>query len=119
MVKNPPAISGDIRDTGLIAGSGIQAVLTKYASDVKLNYSNTRGFSGWLSGKESTCNAGDTRDMGSIPGSGRCPGGGNGNPLQYSCLANSMERRTWQAIVHGVVKSRTLLSMHKLSYSIV
>ena len=43
----------------------------------------------WLSGKESTCNAGDA---GSIPGSGRSPGGGNGNPLQYSCLENPMDR---------------------------
>ena len=44
-------------------------------------------------------NAGDARDMGSIPGSGRCPGVGNGNPLQYSCLENPMDREVWQAIV--------------------
>ena len=44
------------------------------------------GFSGGSSGKEPTCNAGDMRDTGSIPGWGRCPGGGNDNPLQYSCL---------------------------------
>ena len=69
--------------------------------------------------KNPPANAGDTRDMGLIPGSGRCPGGGNGNPLQYSCQANSMERRTWQATVHGVVKSQTRLSTHKRSYSIV
>ena len=53
-------------------------------------------------------NAGDIRDMGSVPGSGRFPGGGHGNPLQYSCLENSMDRRAWWAIVIGVVKSRTL-----------
>ena len=46
----------------------------------------------WLSGKESTCNAGD---VGLIPESGRCPGGGNGNPLQYSCLGNSVDREAW------------------------
>ena len=61
----------------------------------------------WLSGKESTCNAGG--DVGLIPGLGRS-GGGNGNPLQYSCLENPMDRRAWQVRVHGVTKSRTRLS---------
>ena len=54
-----------------------------------------------LSGKELTCNAGDTA---SIPGSGRSPGVGNGNPLQYSCLGNPMGRGAWRATVHGVTK---------------
>ena len=54
-------------------------------------------------------NAGDTRDAGSIPGSGRSPGGGNGNPLQDSCLENPMDRARW-ATVHRVVKSQTRLS---------
>ena len=58
-------------------------------------------------GKESACNAGDP---GLIPGLGRSPGKGNGNPLQYSCLENPMDRGAWQAIVHGVAKSRTQLS---------
>ena len=49
--------------------------------------------------------AGDVRDPGSIPGLERCPGKGNGNPLQYSCLENSMDREAWWAIVHGVTKS--------------
>ena len=49
--------------------------------------------------KNLPANAGDARDMGSIPGSGRCPGVGNGNPLQYSCLENPMDREVWQAIV--------------------
>ena len=53
----------------------------------------------WLRGKESTCQAGD---VGLIPGLGRAPGGGNGNPLQYSCLENPMGRGAWQTIVHGV-----------------
>ena len=56
-------------------------------------------------------NAGDVRDMGSIPGSGRCPGEGNGNPLQYSCFENPMDRGTWQAAVHGVAKSQTGLKL--------
>ena len=52
-------------------------------------------------GKDSVCNAGD---LGLIPGSGRFPGEGNGNPFQYSCLENSIDRGDWQAIVHGVVR---------------
>ena len=54
-------------------------------------------------GKESAC---ISRDLGSIPGLGRSPGEGNGNPLQYSCLENSMDRGAWQAIVHGVARVR-------------
>ena len=61
----------------------------------------------WLSGKESACNAGDP---GSIPGLGRSPGEGNGNPLQYSGLENLMDRGTWWIAVHGVAKSRAQLS---------
>ena len=55
-------------------------------------------------GKESTCNVGDS---GLIPGSGRSPGGGYGNPLQYYCLENSMDRGAWQTTVHGVAKGQT------------
>ena len=51
--------------------------------------------------------AGDTRDLGSIPGSGRYPGEGNGNPLQFSCLENPMDREAWRATVHGITKSQT------------
>ena len=58
-----------------------------------------------LSGKESTCNAEDAGDRSSIPGLGRSPGGGHGNPLQYSCLENPMDRKTWWATVHRVTKS--------------
>ena len=50
--------------------------------------------------------AGDIRDMGSIPGSGRSPGGRHGNPLQYSCLEEPMGRGAWQAAVHGVAQSQ-------------
>ena len=57
--------------------------------------------------KNPPANAGNARDSGSIPGSGRSPGRGNGNPLQYSCLENSMGRGVWRARVHGVTKSGT------------
>ena len=60
------------------------------------------GFRGGSDSKESACNAGDP---GSIPGSGRSPGEGNDNPLQYSCLKNPMDRGAWQATVNGVTKS--------------
>ena len=66
-------------------------------------------FSG-SAGKESSCNAGDTGDQGFIPGSGRSPGGGNGNPLQDSCLENPVDRGAWWATVHGVAKSQAQLS---------
>ena len=57
--------------------------------------------------KNLPANARDTRNTGLIPGSERSPGEGNGNPLQYSCLENSMDRGDWQAIVYGVAKSQT------------
>ena len=71
-------------------------------------YSNL-GFPGDPVVKNPTANAGDTGDAGLIPGSGRSPGGGNGNPL-YSCLGTPTDRGAWQAIVHGVTKSWTWLS---------
>ena len=65
------------------------------------------GFPGGSEVKGSACNVGDP---GSIPGSGRSPGEGNGNPLQYSCLENPMDGGAWWATVHGVAKSQTRLS---------
>ena len=62
------------------------------------------GLPWWLSNKKPACNLGDV-DL--IPGSGRFPGGGHGNPLQYSCLENAMDRGAWWATVHGVTKSQT------------
>ena len=66
--------------------------------------SRYEGFPGSSDGKESTCNV---RGPGSIPGSERSPGKGNGNPLQYSCLGNPTDREAWQATVHGVAKNWT------------
>ena len=65
------------------------------------------GFPGGSDGKESACNA---RDLGLIPGLGRSPGEGNGDPFQYFCMENSMDRGTWWATVCGVTKSQTGLS---------
>ena len=67
----------------------------------------TNGFPGGSVNKESACNE---EDLGSIPGLRRSPGEGNGNPLQYSCLENSMDRGAWWAVVHGITKSLTELS---------
>ena len=61
----------------------------------------------WLSGKEPACNAGDTGVVGLIPVLGRSPGGGHGNPLQYSCLGKSQGQRACWAAVHGVAESDT------------
>ena len=60
--------------------------------------------------KNLLANTGDTRDAGSIAGLGRSPGGGNGNPLQYSCLGNPTDRGAWRSAVHGVSKSWKRLS---------
>ena len=67
-------------------------------------------FTGGSEVKASACNVGD---LGSIPGSGRCPGEGNGNPLQYSCLESPMDGGSWWAAVQGVSKSWTRLSNFK------
>ena len=75
-------------------------------------------FPSGTSGKESTCNAGDTRDLGLISRLGRCPGEGNGNPLQYSCLENSMDGGAWRATVHGAAKSQTRLRTYTPYYSV-
>ena len=64
----------------------------------------SKGFPGGSDGRESACSVGDP---GSVPGSGRAPGGGNGNPLQYSCLESSTDRGAWWAAAHGVAEHRT------------
>ena len=60
--------------------------------------------------KNPPANAGDAEDTGSVPGLGRSPGEGNGNPLYYTCLKNPIDRGAWQATLHGVTKNRTQLS---------
>ena len=77
-----------------------------YAGTIRCPLGIVLGFPGGASGKEP---AGDVRDAGSIPGSGRCPGERHGNPLQYVCLANTMDRGAGWATVHRVAKSQTRL----------
>ena len=77
----------------------------------RLNFYNCKGTRGAsqveLVVKNPPVNAGDMKDTGLIPGSGRAPGGGHINPLQYSCLENPIDRGAWQAAVHGAAESRT------------
>ena len=68
----------------------------------------------FLCGSDNKAFASSTRDLGSIPSSGRSPGGGHGNPLQYPCLENPMDRGAWRAIVHEVAKSQTQLNNFSL-----
>ena len=75
----------------------------------------TKGFPGGSDGKESACNVGD---LGSIPGLGRSPGEGNGNPLHYSCLENSMDRGAWWATAHGGLKESDATEQLPLSISL-
>ena len=89
------------------------AILCKLSTESQ-RISKKTGFPGGLDGKASACNA---RDPDSIPGSGRSPGEGNSNPLQYSCLENPMDTGAWWATVHGVTKSRTRLSDFPWSWS--
>ena len=67
--------------------------------------------------KNMPANARDTEDAGSIPGSGRSPGAGNGNPIQYSCLENPMDIGAWLTTVHNVAESQTRLSAHTHTYT--
>ena len=95
-------LRGQPRDYAVVEGK------TRFVWGGGGNMKNTVGFMpGGSDGKESACYAGD---LGSIPGLGKFPGEGNGNPLQYSCLENPMGRGVWQATVHEVAKSQTWLS---------
>ena len=94
----------------------VSGEIRKYLNWMKMNIWHIKicgmhikqlGFPCGSDGKEYTCNVGD---LGSVPRSGRSPGEGNGNPLQYSCLENSMDRGAWQATVHWVAKYQTWLS---------
>ena len=85
--------------------------LTKASSQISEMLTRPSGLCRWQGGKESICNVGDRAGaMGSTPGSGRSPGGGHGNLLQYSCLENPMDRGAWWGAVHGVTKSMARLS---------
>ena len=86
-------------ERGKLAGSRFSLVLFVFPKASK-------GFPGGTMVKNLPANAGDTGDMGSIPGSGRSPGGGHGNPLQYSCLENPMDRGAWWATAHGVARAK-------------
>ena len=76
-----------------------------------INSIQQEDFPNGSAGKEFACNTGDTGDAGMIPGSGRSPGVGNDNALQYSCMKKSTDRGAWRAIVHGITKSQIQLSM--------
>ena len=91
--------------SGLLLVSVYRSIIVVYCFCV--GFTAGMGFPGSLDGKASAYNVGDP---GSIPGSGTSPGEGNGNPLQYSCLENPMDRGAWWATVHGVAKSWTRLS---------
>ena len=84
----------------------------KQHNTVNQLYFNNNNNNNEIVGKESAYNAGDTGDKGLIPGLGSFPGGENSKSFRYSCLKNSMDRRAWRAVVHGVSKSWTWLSTH-------
>ena len=100
----------------LLAVQGtLTSLLQHYSSKASILWCSALcGFPGGSEVKTSACNAGD---LGSIPGSRRSPGEGNGNPLQYSCLKNPMYRGAFWATVHGVTKSRTRLSNFTFNFS--
>ena len=79
------------------------------AHSLKISIMVVRAFPVGASNKEPACQCRDIRDAGSTPGLGRSPGGKHGNPLQYSCLGNPLDRRAWWATVHRVTKSQTQL----------
>ena len=93
LVKNPPAM----QET-LVRFLGWEDLLEMGEA----THSGILGLPCGSAGKESACNAGNP---GTIPGSGRSPGERNGNPLRYSCLENPMDRKAWQATVHGLTES--------------
>ena len=89
-------INGSLVSQNNLAESNLNLIINDYIS-----------FKSASDSKACACTAGD---LGSIPGLGRSPGEGNGNPLQYSCLENLMDRGAWKATGHGIAKSRTRLS---------
>ena len=112
-----PGALGMARIGASITTWALELSLTLVSASIWESASVSLGFQTWmwLPGNESACQAGDTGDVGSIPGSGRYPGEGNGCQLQYSCLGNPMDRGAWRAAVHGVIKSQTQLSNTSVS----
>ena len=108
----PGPISFRMEWLDLLAVQGTRKSLLQHDDSKSLshiiNYNLVRGLQGAsqvvLVVKNLPANAGDMSDAGSIPGSGRSPEEGNGNPLQYSCLKNPMDRGAWRATVHGVTE---------------
>ena len=98
----------DRTQVSCITGRFFTSWATREAKGVWGAYENA--FQVLLEVKNPPANAGDTRDMASVLGLGRSPGGGHGNPLQYSCLENPLDRGAWWATVHTVARSRTWLS---------
>ena len=82
-------------------------MVTVYIVTLSLSLSLSLRFPGGSVVKNPPTNAGDTRELGLVPGLGRSPGEGNGNPLQYSCQEKPMDRGSWQAVVHRAAKSQT------------
>ena len=98
-----PNVNSDFYYTlGMVRCQGKYRVFKMY-----VQYKKSQGFTRGSVGKESSCNVRDAGDASSIPVSERSPGGGHGNPLQYSCLENLMDRGAWLATVHRVAKSQT------------
>ena len=89
------------------SGGSVAATTAKSSPSYNLTRSLPRASQVVAVVKNPPASAGDIRDVGSFPESGRSPGGGHGNPLQYSCLENPMDRGAWWAIVHGVTSSQT------------
>ena len=110
----PPALEGEVLATGPPGKSlkcffllSLKSLMTKQQGQNHFRfYCHVLSIElpMWLSGKESVCSAGD---LGSIPGEGRSPGEGNGNPLHYSCLENSTDRGAWRVTVHGIAETDT------------
>ena len=119
LVKNPPAIWKtwvqslgweDPLEKGNVSHSSVLGWRIPWTAESQIQLSHWLSlFSSGASDKDLAANAEDARDVGSIPGLGRCPRGGNDNLLQYSCLENFMDRAAWWATVHGVTKSQTRL----------
>ena len=111
--QNPSVHSSIFCFTSVVILTSVACITTlEYYKEGQDSPCAKMGLPRWLSGKNPPANAGDARDMGSIPGLGKSPGVGNGCPPQYSCLENSVDRGAWQATAHAAAASQTQLSTH-------